>query len=502
MPADKPAIPGVEPLNVRTKALYGFGSLAFGAKAGLLGILLFYYNQIVGLPAHLVSLAVGISLFIDAFWDPLIGLASDRTRTRWGRRHPFMYAAALPAAISFILLWNPPDGLSHGALVVWLVVLLLSVRFFTSLYEVPSAALAPELAPDYHDRTVVLSYRWLFQTLGTAAALSLAYGWFLRKTPDYPVGQMNPEGYGPLSYAVAAMMVVSILVSTLGTHSRIKSLHQPAARKLDIAATARELVTTLKNRNLGVAVLAGVIYGMSTGLYSGLAIYLATFFWGLPASNVLALTLAAVVSSPIAATVGPALSRLWGKRRACMTLFFTGVVITGAPILLRLIGFFPENGHLTTIDIGSWQTTFKTIVPVLTIDRILGGICSTGGFIVVTSMIADITDESQVKTGRRSEGLLLSADSILTKTASALSAFIPGLLLTAIAFPVKAKPGQVPHEILQQLGWVYLIATVTLSSLSILTWRLYRIDQASHEQNLATIRDAMASAEKQAEANA
>lgn len=95
------------PLNTRTRLFYGVGSIAFGVKDnGFAYFLQFFYTQVVGLPSATVGLAILIALILDAFIGPLVGQASDNLRTRWGRRHPFMYAAALPVALSYLLLWN------------------------------------------------------------------------------------------------------------------------------------------------------------------------------------------------------------------------------------------------------------------------------------------------------------------------------------------------------------------------------------------------------------
>ncbi|MEJ0041681.1 MAG: MFS transporter [Rhizomicrobium sp.] len=101
-------------LGLGTKLVFGFGSIAFGTKDfGFATFLLIYYNQVLGLSATLVSLAIMVALFADAIFDPLIGEISDNWRSRLGRRHPFMYGAALPIAIFYFLLWNPPHW--HGA---------------------------------------------------------------------------------------------------------------------------------------------------------------------------------------------------------------------------------------------------------------------------------------------------------------------------------------------------------------------------------------------------
>src|SRR6202000_3275465 len=85
----------------RAKLFYGFGSIAYGVKDfGFGTLLLFYYNQVVGLPAAECSLAILVVLWVDAFADPIVGQLSDNLHSRWGRRHPFMYASAFPLAIS------------------------------------------------------------------------------------------------------------------------------------------------------------------------------------------------------------------------------------------------------------------------------------------------------------------------------------------------------------------------------------------------------------------
>ena len=121
-----------------TKLVYGLGSAAFGIKdAGFSTFLLIFYNQVLGVPATLVSLAISIALFADAFVDPVIGEISDNWRSRLGRRHPFMYAAALPTAFFYFLLWNPPH-LSTQALFLYLVATAVLVRATIAFYEFPA----------------------------------------------------------------------------------------------------------------------------------------------------------------------------------------------------------------------------------------------------------------------------------------------------------------------------------------------------------------------------
>jgi Na+/melibiose symporter-like transporter len=464
--------PGLLPFH--TRVLYGFGSMADGANLQIGGLLLLYYNQVIGLSAQLASLALAICVFVDAFWDPLVGQFSDNLRSPWGRRHPLMYVSALPIGLAVILLWSPPHGLSQTGLFAYLLATSLFARLSYSLYGVPSGALAPELAPGYHDRTRLLGYRWMLGTVGGAITAVLIWGVFLHRTPRFPLGQLNPAGYPPLAVVVAGLMVASILISTAGTHGRIPFLHKPAPTARNPLDLLREVIATLSNHNFAVAVIAGMIAATYGSLYAGLTVYFSTYFWALPATNILMLILVGMTSTPIAVFVAPLLSRHLGKRNACMALFFASVVIANGPIVLRLLGAFPANGS-------PW------LLPLLMANSVVAGVLGTGGFILVTSMIADIVEEAQAKTGRRSEGLLFAADGLLNKVVSGFTTVLPGVLLAFVGFPAHANPATLDPAVMQRLAVIYVPTTVILSCLSIWCWRYYRIDADSHARNLAAV---------------
>src|SRR5215813_4903263 len=133
-------MPSSRPLTKSTIVMYGIGAAAFGVKDnGFAYFLLLYYNQVLGLPEAWVGFGIMFALVLDGVIDPLIGYLSDHLRSPWGRRHPFMYAAALPVAASYWLLWNAPTGVSQGALFAYFFVIAVLVRVFIAVYEIPSA---------------------------------------------------------------------------------------------------------------------------------------------------------------------------------------------------------------------------------------------------------------------------------------------------------------------------------------------------------------------------
>ena len=170
------ATPPARGVRFGTRFFYGFGAIAFGVKDnGFKYLLLFYYDQVLGLPVLMTGLAIMIAFVIDSVWDPSVGYFSDHLRTRWGRRHPLMYGAAIPVAGSYFLLWNPPAGLHDWGLFAWLLAVSIGVRAMITLYETPSTALVAELTDDYDARTGLLSLRYFFGWWGGLTVAVLAY---------------------------------------------------------------------------------------------------------------------------------------------------------------------------------------------------------------------------------------------------------------------------------------------------------------------------------------
>lgn len=276
-----PVAAELPPVSRGVRFFYGLGAISNGASVqGLTSMLLLFYSQVMGLPAPLVGLVLMVSLILDGLFDPLVGQWSDNFRSRWGRRHPFLYASAIPLAVVFYLLWNPPKGLAQGEMVAYLLAGVVGVRLLSSLYEIPSAALAPELEPDYDRRTALFSYRFFFQLLGTTVVSQLAYQVFLRKDAHHPLGLFNREGYAQYGLATGVFIAVAILISTLGTHSQIPRLSAPARPKFSFRAMIGQFRSVLSNPSFVSLMVAGLIYGVATGLQQALRIYIYSYYWG------------------------------------------------------------------------------------------------------------------------------------------------------------------------------------------------------------------------------
>lgn len=460
-------------LPFSTRLSHGTGAMATGSLTYLRSLVLLFYSQVVGLEAWAVSLALGVVMVLDAFWDPAIGHFSDNLRARWGRRHTLMIIAPVPAAILCALFWNPPVGLAPGLTFAWLFVLSALLNLTYSFFEVPATALTPELAPGYDERTNLVAWRWVMGTAGAMVTAMMGLGWFLSPRAG-AVGQLVRSGYGHLGIATALLILAAMAVNVLGTRRYRHALHVPPARRRSARESLGEAMETLNNRNMIVALTAGALAGIGFGIRTVLEAYVATYIWGLPASALLLTTVAGFVATPFGALVGAALARRHGKKEACMGLFFAGTVLVNLPLTLRLLGAFLPNGS-------------PALLPTLVGFAFVAAVLYYGGFILVSSMIADIVEDAQAKTGRRSEGLITAADQMIQKVITAMGTVLGGVILTLIAFPRKALPGQVAAGTLTALGWTFLGLVSVLSFLSIAVWRYYRIDRAGHEARLSSL---------------
>lgn len=451
---------------------YAFGAVAYGVKdAGFGTFLLLFYNQVLGLNAATVGLVVMAALLIDALIDPAVGFLSDRTRSRWGRRHPWMYAAAIPIAIGWVLLWHPPQ-ISDAALLAWLFGTAVLVRSAVSCYEVPSVALTPELTADYDERTRIMAYRYLFGWAGGLTMLALAYLVFLAPTAEHPNGLLNRAGYLPFAITGAVAMAVAILVSAAGTHREIPRLPQPGMRTSTLRQSFAELAATVRNRAFVILMLAGVCAYTNQGLSYALSNYLYSYVWGFKGATFFYLAVILLIGVIIAFWGAPRLAKRLGKPRAAALAVVGAAALNTTPYWLRLAGVMPEVGA-------------PALLPVLFTCFVAGTACSVSAFIIGASMMADVVEDSEGRTGLRSEGVFFAGSFFVQKCTSGIGIFLAGLVLAAAGFPDRAVPGAVPVATIDRLTIVYILVYAVLAVSAATLFLRFPFGRAEHEARVA-----------------
>ena len=458
-------------ITPRVRWLYGIGSAAYGVKDnGFSYFLLFYYNQVLHLPGAYAGLAILIAMLFDAISDPLVGVWSDNTRSRWGRRHPFMYASAFPVAFVYFFLWNPPE-LSQFSLFLYLTVASVLVRFFITLYEIPSSAIVAELTDDYDERTRMLGYRYMMGWYGGLAMAVLNWGVFMVLW-----GATSETTYRVYGSIGALVMLLAIVGSSAGLHPYIPYLQSPPQRSsYRVRDLLKDLKVTLANRNFAALFMAGLFAFIGAGVATNFDTYIVTHFWQFDPMQWRWVIASLFVSAALPLYFAPRITRRWDKKRSAMGIYGFQIVFGALPVLLRLAGWFPDNGNPWLLPV-IWAHTLINVTVI-----VLFGV-------VQSSMLADIVEHSQMSTGRREEGLFFASRTFAAKATSGIGAFIAGIALDLIAFPRGAAPGTVPAETVWELGFIYGPMLMVFYLLALASIGFYRITRTGHDARVSVLR--------------
>ena len=408
-----------EPLTRKTKLIYGAGDLGFSLTDTTIGVLFaIYLTDVVGLAPALAAVAIFAGRSWDYINDPLIGYLSDRPRTRWGRRRPFLLFGFIPFAVAFTLLWwVPPISNPYGLAVYYALAYLFYDGAATFLY-MPYYALTPELTSDYDERTALTSYRMAFSIVGGLAAFTI---------PLAIIGTLRPENAGKVLLGggiFGGVSALPLLLTFLGTRERAEYLSQAQPKIKDALRAAV--------RNQPFLFAAGIFLFTWTALeiVQGMLLFFLKYRMNLEEqSDIVAGTvfISALLTLPFWAWT----SRRWDKRKAYIAgmVFLCGVIIT-----------------LIVID-PSWG-----LAVVLGLAALAGG---GGGAVHVLpwSMIPDAVEVDELETGQRHEGMFYSLVTLLRKIASSIA--LPLVLLTL------DRSGYISNAAVQVPSAVRAIQTMT-----------------------------------------
>lgn len=464
-------------LPLRTKLAFGIGSAAeIIALYAVSSFALIYYNQILGVPAHWIGIAISISLVLDGLTEPLVGSWSDRTRnSKLGRRHPWMYGAPIPIALSFYGIFNPPEGLSPLALTVWCGIFVSLLRQVMTFFHTPHLALGAELSPNYIERSKVMAYNSFFTWAGGSAMSWVAYSYFFPSTPAYPRGLLNPEPWPLFALTMAVTIVVVLFASAWFTRDRIPFLPQPGpdVKKFSAGAFFSDIWKALRNRNY-VWLLVGIFFlSMMLGLKEGLRLYTATFYWGLSSEQLRWFVIGSFVGYATAFAFAAKMHGKFDKRGTMVWGAVAYSITTAAPLVAGMMGVLtPQTPNLLMMLI-AWSALSYGAISVLQIGAM--------------SALADIADENELRFGVRQEGILYSTRALAAKIDQAIGSLLAGFVLLVVAFPEKATPGAVAGDVLFKLVlWDGVLAAVP-GLIAAICYARYSISRDSYEVTRAAL---------------
>lgn len=388
-------------LSLKNKVLFAVGGIGENVVFQAVSAWLFFFWSGQGdpnkalIPIGTLGIFLGLGRFIEAFDDPIIGYFSDRTKSRWGRRFPFVFFGAPFLALSFFLLWIP----INGSITTNSIYFFLALQFFFFTYTLVSApyeGILPELAKNSADRVSTSALRVLFGVIGAGVGL---------------VGSsilIQNYSFLAMGFILGILALVSFWVSILGIRKR---LGQSAPNTSNLPNFYQALVKTLKNKQFIIFSLAFILFSLGFNMLNSLLPFFVLAILQQTEGAVGLFSGLILLSMLIALPVQTYLSKKYGKKKvyACSMLAL-GLTFP----LLATVGFIPlANSFIQTV-----------------IITIAIGLALSGQFIYPNAILADVVDYDFTQTGLRREAIYYGMQNTLQKFSFAISSVIFGTILT------------------------------------------------------------------------
>jgi GPH family glycoside/pentoside/hexuronide:cation symporter len=472
--------PELAPMDFKTKLAYGAGDLGPAITANILAFyLLFFFTNVAGLNAALAGSVLLIGKIWDAVNDPIVGMMSDRTRSRkWGRRYPWILYGAIPFGITFFLQWivpkfsNNPDT-QQWSLFWYYVAIAILFNIFYTMVNLPYTALTPELTQDYNERTSLNSFRFAFSIGGSILSLILALIIFAQ------VPGNDEVKYILLGVVCAVLSTLPLYWCVYGTRDRsavvVKQLAQP--EDAPSLPYLRQLQIVFSNRPF--------LYVIGIYLCSWLGVQVTAAI--LPFFVVNWLGQSSQVFTYVALCVqGTALVMLFVWSRISQRVGKKAVYFMGMGIWIIAQGglFFlqPDQTGL--------------VYPL----AIMAGIGVSTAYLIPWSMMPDVIELDELKTGQRREGIFYGFMVLLQKIGLAVGLFIVGWALDRAGFieslPGQPEPTQPATALLAIRLAIGPMPTIALLCGLVLAY-LYPITREVHAEILLKLRERKANASRE-----
>jgi len=462
-------------IQSKEKFFYASGAVANGVKGDAFTFfLLFFYSNVIGLTPGLASLAIFIALMVDAVTDPIMGVISDRTIHRLGRRHPYFLLGIFPMGLSYFMLFSIQVSwdLSQQQLFFWMLTFTILTRLGMTIFDVPHRSLGSEMSRSYTERTSIFAAREMFGWAGGLFNAFLAYTIFFKDTPEYIPGTQNPEPWIYYGMTGATLMSISVLVTYFGTlqYRNISSGNQIS---FNLKLIFSQIFTALKNRSFLIFFFGYLFIAVSWGLNSSLQIYMNTYFWEFKSIMIASFLGIYAMSTFTAFLLIPRLVLYLEKRSILLFSIVFAALIPPIPIILYLNDILPDSG--------SWNLFFA-LAPFIYI----GNTCLSSSAIVRESMLGDISDEVELESKIGQQGLMFASSSLIGKLNTGLGILVAGLALEFIGFPrgseVLPNADQIFSLAMVQGPFVAVLMIVPLGIFS-----LYNIDRQKHNAILSQL---------------
>ena len=389
--------PQKEKLSVWTKIAYGIGD--FGNSVGPGTIIPFWYlyflTDIAKLNPALAGLAILLGKLWDAVNDPLVGMLSDRTRTRWGRRRPYLLFGAVPFGVTFALLWIVPPIQNQVLLCLYFALVYMIFDTAFTVVGCPYVALTPELTMDHDERTSLVTYR-MFVSIIAGLIIAVVLGEII--FPKYPNDEET--AFMVVGIICGAVFVIPILITFFGTREREEFQSE------ETPSMTESIRHVLRNKEYRYTLAIFLLGWMPVDIASALFPYLLIYWIGMsPGDSTLVL----------------------------------GVILGSAALFLPLVLWLSNRLEKKTAFIiasGSWAVVMLGLLLIpqgaVTWAYVMGALAGFGvasAHLLPSAMIPDILEVDELMSGKRQEGIYSGVNVFARKLSTGIVLGIIGPLL-------------------------------------------------------------------------
>lgn len=408
------------------------------------------FNIGLGLSPILVAWANSIPRLWDAFSDPMMGLISDRTRSRFGRRRPYIFLGSILSGIGFAAIWLCPRGLSEMATFGFL--LAMSLLFYTAatIFTVPYNALGYEMTPDYHERTRLMAHRAFFGPIGGALASVLF--WLTQRSCFI-------DTVHGMRYVGAAtglfILVVTILPAIFVKEKAIAEVAEPA-KKFDLIFNVKTTLS-VKPYFLLISAMALILLGLLSVIQLGFYINVYYIYGGDIRASATVLTVGGVfyqVLNLLAVYPVSKMATHFGKRKAL--IFFLCLAATGS--LLGWVCMTPSAPWLQLVPMLLTAPGFAAL------------------WMLLNSMLPDICDYDELINGERREGMFAATTSFVGKFGMSLAGLVAGFVLVGSGFDADLG-GEQGEGVLTTIRLLYCVVPAVAILLAIFIFSKYSLTE-------------------------
>lgn len=458
--------PAPKKLSLSTKIAYGAGDLGPALTANAMAFfLLFFFTDVVGMSAGLAGTVLMISKIWDAVNDPIVGVLSDRTRSRWGRRYPWIIYGAIPFSVFYFLHWIVPrftaDPVANqGALFAYYVVIGICFNMAYTAVQLPYTALTPELTQDYNERTNLNSFRFAFSIGGSILSLLLA-------TLIFSVIPDKEQRYLVLAGICSVLSVPAFFWCVWGTRQQTA-----ASRAVDITESLpliEQLRIAFRNRPFLFVIGIYLCSWLAMQQTAAIIPYFVVNWMGLKEQDFIQFFLSVQVTALVMQFVWSAVSQRVGKK----AVYMMGMTLW---IIAQVGLLFLQPGQ----------------VSLMYLLAVMAGFGVSTAYLVPWSMIPDVIELDELKTGQRREGVFYAFMVFLQKIGLAVGLFLVGLALDQAGFmetvPGQPSPVQPPSALLAIRLAIGPLPTIALICGLVLAY-FYPITREMHAEILLKLKE-------------